>query len=115
MTRYVLSVFTPPLAVCRYGCASCCAAPIGVFWIGGIVALVYGTLGGPLQLAGVSWGTVALGVLLWLAATVWAALTVRAMDQDLCESQSSPLCSRVMPEVEEPDPMEEVRHARGSH
>ena len=47
MQRTTLSILIPPLAVCRYGCAGCCAAPIGVFWLAGITSIVYGYLGGP--------------------------------------------------------------------
>ena len=31
MKRKLLAILAPPVAVCRYGCAACCEAPIGVF------------------------------------------------------------------------------------
>lgn len=52
-------------AVCHYGCARRCAAPIGAFWLTGIVGLVYGGLGGPLNNGSVAWWVVGIGVLLW--------------------------------------------------
>jgi hypothetical protein len=112
MKRRALAIICPPLAVCRYGCAGCCAAPIGVFWLTGIVGMVYGYFGGPLGLETVSWGTLGLGVLLWAIAAVWALLTLKAADEDRCKEKESPLCSRVTPTTDEPDPLDEVRKAR---
>ena len=112
MNRTLLAVLIPPFAVCRYGCAGCCAAPIGVFWVTGIVSLVYGYLGGPLELDGISWGTMALGAVLWAIAAVWASLTIRGVDADKCERKSSSLCSKIVPRVEDDDPLEQVRRAR---
>lgn len=112
MKRYLLALVVPPLAVCRYGCAGCCAAPIGVFWITGIVSLIYGLRGGPLGLEGVSWGTIGLGALLWAIAVVWAILTVKAVDDDKCKRRSSNLCSKVLPRNDESDPLDEARRAR---
>ena len=79
MRRTTLSILIPPLAVCRYGCAGCCAAPIGVFWLAGIVAIVYGFLGGPASLDTISWTTLLLGVGLWIIATVWAIMAIRGV------------------------------------
>lgn len=112
MNRYTLSLLIPPLAVCRYGCAGCCAAPIGVFWIAGIVSLVYGYRGGPLGADGISWYTVGLGVALWLIASVWAMITVHNVNDDMCQKKSSPICSKISPRADENDPMDEVRKAR---
>lgn len=114
MKRYLLALAVPPLGVCRYGCAGFCAAPIGVFWITGIVGLVYGWFGGPLGLDGVSWGTLALGLLLWAIAAVWAMLTVRAVDDDRHTRRRSSLCAKIAPRADEPDPFDEVRKARGA-
>ena len=110
--RYPLAVFLPPFAVCRYGCSGCCAAPIGVFWVTGIVSLIYGYFGGPLGLATVSWGTLGLGILLWGIAAAWTVLTLRAADTDRCSGEGSPLCSRIIPSMDESDPLDEVKKAR---
>jgi hypothetical protein len=112
MNRTMLAFLVPPFAVCRYGCAGCCAAPIGVFWLTGIVALIYGYYGGPLELAGPSWGTIGLGVALWLIAAVWAALTIRAVDEDKCRRKTSPLCGKIKPQPDERDPLDQVRKAQ---
>lgn len=112
MKRMLLSLVTPPFAACRYGCAGCCAAPIGVFWLTGIVAIVYGMLGGPANLMGPSWNTVALGVGLWGIAAVWAMLTIRGADDDRCTKRDSTLCRKISPRDDEQDPFEEVRKAR---
>lgn len=112
MNRYLLAVFAPPFAVCRYGCAGCCAAPIGVFWVTGIISMAYGYYGGPLGLSGISWGAVGLGALLWVIAAVWAQLTLKAADDDRCSRRSSPLCHRIIPTLNDTDPMDEVKKAR---
>jgi len=112
MKRILLSLLTPPLSVCRYGCAGCCAAPIGVFWIAGIASLVYGYFGGPLNLEGISWSTVGLGVLLWCIAAVWATITVMNVSNELCEKKSDSLCSKIDSRLDESDPLDEVRKAQ---
>jgi hypothetical protein len=119
MTRVTMSLLAPPLAVCRYGCASCCAAPIGVFWVAGLASLVYGGLGGPLRSGSVAWSVVGLGILLWIVASAWALLTVQSVSdagerdrrrarQGICRVVSgSSAC-----EPDESDPLEEVRRYR---
>ncbi|MGD8498180.1 MAG: hypothetical protein PVG82_04690 [Chromatiales bacterium] len=113
MNRNLLALISPPLAVCRHGCAGCCAAPIGVFWVTGIVAVLYGAIwGGPLGLEGPSWGTIGLGVLMWVIAVSWAMLAMRAADADRCREKTSPLCSKIVPSPDEANPLDEVRKAR---
>lgn len=109
--KTLLTLLTPPFAACRYGCAGCCAAPIGVFWLTGIVSILYGALwGGPAE--GTGWQTVVLGFGLWGIAAVWAALTIRNADPESCDENPSRLYSRILPSVDEPDPFDEVRKAR---
>jgi len=108
MQRYFLSLFIPPLAVCRYGCAGCCAAPITVFWIAGIASFIYGFLGGPLGLDTVSWNTIGLGILLWSIAVVWAMITVHNVKQDVCTKKSSIICGEMDSRLDESDPMDSV-------
>lgn len=112
MRQTLLTLLVPPLAACRYGCAGCCAAPIAVFWIAGMVALVYGVVGGPLGKFGVSWTTVTLGFALWAIASVWAEFVIRGADDDKCGRRTSTLCSRILPNVHETDPLDEARKAR---
>ena len=112
MKRAALTLFTPPLAVCKFGCAGCCAAPIAVFWLTGIVSIIYGFVGGPANLMGTSWNTVALGLALWGIAAVWAFITIRSGDENQCEGGNSPLCKQILPESDESDPFDEVRKAR---
>jgi len=111
MRKYLIAVVTPPLAVCRYGCAGCCAAPIGVFWLTGLFSLIYGLMGGPLNTDGISWGTVGLGATLWLIAIGWAYLTLSRVDQDSCDNdRKNPIC-RIIPSLNETDPMDEIKKA----
>lgn len=112
MKRILLSLITPPIAVCRYGCAGCCAAPIGVFWIAGIASLVYGYLGGPLNLNGISWNTIGLGVLLWSIAAIWAMITLMNVDNDQCEEKNNLICRKLETRFDESDPLDEISKAQ---
>lgn len=112
MKRAGLTLVAPPFAVCKFGCADCCAAPITVFWITGLVSIVYGIVGGPTNLMGPSWNTIALGLALWGIAAVWAAITIRSTDEDTCKGLNDPLCNKILPETDESDPFDEVRKAR---
>lgn len=112
MKRALLTLLTPPVAVCRFGCAGCCAAPIAVFWITGIVGILYGLVGGPTNLMAPSWNTILLGLGLWSIASVWAAVTIRSADDDRCADRKSPLCRRMLTPEDEADPFDEVRKAR---
>ena len=114
MKRKLMAVTSPPLAVCHYGCAGCCAAPIGVFWITGIISIVYGFMGGPTNLAGTSWVTVLLGLSLWAIAAIWAETTIKGVEDDnqdpRCQNKkSSNVCRIVRPGIDESDPLEEVK------
>jgi len=112
MKRAGLTLVTPPLAACKFGCAGCCAAPIGVFWITGIVSIVYGIVGGPANLMGPSWNTIALGLALWGIAAVWSAITIRSADDEKCNRRKNRLCDKILPAADESDPLDEVRKAR---
>ncbi|KPK37574.1 MAG: hypothetical protein AMJ69_11060 [Gammaproteobacteria bacterium SG8_47] len=118
MRRKLLAVAVPPLAVCRYGCASRCAAPIGVFWVTGIVSMIYAFYGGPTGVETLSWGTFGLGIALWTIAVVWALDTIRGVDQDQadpgCTHHNSNLCSIVRPRGHDSDPFDEVRKLKNS-
>lgn len=106
--RRILTVLTPPLAVCRYGCARCCAAPIGVFWLSGIGAIIYGFMGGPANLSTVSWTTVLLGIGLWIIATVWAGTVIKTVDDPSCGQKRSPLCQVIGPQDDD-SPLDNVK------
>lgn len=113
MRRSILAMAVPPLAVCRYGCAGCCAAPIGVFWLAGIISIIYAFFGGPTGEAGISLGTLALGVILWVIATIWAENVIKGVATDetdkKCETNASNVCRMVQPKLDDTDPMEEVK------
>ena len=113
MKRSIQALFVPPVAVCRYGCAGCCAAPIAVFWIAGIVSVIYAFFGGPAGLEGVSMGTLTLGAILWGIAAIWAENVIKGVADDQesgsCENKSSNVCRLVKPKLDETDPMDEVK------
>lgn len=110
--KRILAVLIPPLAVCRYGCAGCCAAPIAVFWLTGIGGLVYGYYGGPAHSDGISWYTLGLGLALWGIAAVWALITLQNADDERCRKKPNPLCSKLILGQDESDPLDEIRKAR---
>lgn len=117
MTRYLFASLVPPFAVCRYGCAGCCAAPISVVWLAGIFAIIYGFMGGPAQLEHVSWGTLGLGFGLWIVAAVWAATVIRGVDIDTadpaCRDKRSTVCRMVSPDDNDHDPMSDINKLTG--
>lgn len=113
MKRRSLAFFTPPIAVCHYGCAGNCAAPIGVFWIAGLVSIVYSFFGGPTGFGEFSAGTFLFGIILWGIAITWAELTINGIETDdsdfQCNNSNSTLCRIVKPELDDSDPMDEVK------
>jgi len=111
MKRILFTLLTPPFAVCQFGCAGCCAAPIAVFWITGIVGIVYGLVGGPTNLLGPSWNTVLLGATLWIIAVVWASITIQGANDARC-ADFTKARRRRRHSNDESDPFDEVRKAR---
>ncbi len=110
MQRRLLAFVAPPVAVCRYGCAGCCAAPIGVFWIAGIISLIYAFFGGPVETDGFSITTFILGVVLWAIATTWAELTINGINaDDQCNGNASSMCRIVKPKLDDSDPLDEIK------
>ena len=108
--RRFLALIAPPVAVCKFGCAGCCAAPIGVFWIAGMVSIIYAFFGGPAGLESFSNGTFLLGVILWGIAATWAELTIGGIDaDDQCDVESSTFCRMVKPTLDDSDPMDEIK------
>ena len=108
--RRLLAIITPPIAVCRYGCAGCCAAPIGVFWIAGMVSIIYAFFGGPAGVEGFSSGTFLLGAILWGIASTWAELTINGIEaDDKCEQQSSLICRSAKPSIDDSNPLDEIK------
>ena len=114
MNRFILASLIPPFAVCRYGCAGCCAAPIGVVWLAGIIAIIYGFMGGPAELEGISFGTLGLGVGMWVLAAIWAATVIRGVDEDKadpkCTGNRSTICRMTSPRDDEHDPLSDIKN-----
>jgi len=113
VSRHLLAVLIPPLAICRYGCAGCCAAPIAVFWIAGIIGVIYGFLGGPADLDHISWPTVLLGTGLWSIAVLWTLTVLRSVADDQadprCQQKRSSLCTIVTPSDQSGNPLDEIK------
>jgi len=112
MKRAALTLLAPTVAVCRFGCASCYAAPITVLWLAGIVAITFGFLGGPVGVTEPGWNAVALGLALWGIASLWTAIAIRGSDQAQCDRPDSPVCRTIDSGTDEPDPGNEIRRER---
>ncbi len=102
MKRTVFALLVPPAAVARYGCVSCTAAPIGVFWLSGLSSIAYG-------FATAVGGIVALGALLWLIAAAWARLVIRGVESDLLQREDSTQAQLAIPRLDETDPFAQLR------
>lgn len=109
MRKAVLTIVAPPVAICRFSCAECCAAPIGVFWLTGIIGIIYGFLGGPTNLASPDWSFIGLGLALWGIAAAWTAIAVRGYDEGKCSSAGSTLCSTIKSSCNENASFDEIR------
>lgn len=105
MQRTVLALLAPPTAVLRFGAAGPTAAPIGVFWLTGIVGLAYGLVGGVRNLPGLSLPELLLGITLWLIAGVWARLVIRGVEHDIVHAGTSTHDHQIAPDPNEPDPL----------
>jgi hypothetical protein len=109
MNRTLLALLAPPAAVARFGCATCTAAPIGVFWLAGLVSIGYGLAGGAPNALLSPGGLIVVGVSLWLIATAWARLVIRGVESDLRQHEDSTRVSQVTPRADEPDPFSQIR------
>lgn len=87
--RYLLAIVVPPAAVIGLGRRSLAIAPIAVFWLAALAVL---------GLLAPSGGWRALAVVLWLAAAVWAVLTVRGAEDDERHTPDSTAERHVDPE-----------------
>lgn len=109
MKRLLLTFMSPPVAVCHYGCAGCCAAPIGVMWMAGMIGIIYGYSGGPTAMAGISWGTVGLGLTLWVIAIIWAMTVARGVNKaDPKCQQKRGTASNSVKNDDDNDPMADI-------
>jgi hypothetical protein len=108
---FLTSALFPPVGACRFGCGTNCTAPVTVFWLFGVVSVIYGFLGGPTGEAGISWYTVLLGLAMWGIAAVWTMLTIRGVEEDRCHGMWSPRDHYVEPRESERDPFDEIKKA----
>ena len=110
MKRTIVALIAPPAAVARHGSAGLTVAPIAVFWFTSLFSIVYGLSGGRLaNLEGSQWIIIGIGILLWLIAAAWARLVVSGVDDDIHHRPDSSLDHRVVPDLNEEDPLKQVR------
>lgn len=108
---YLTALVMPPVGACRYGCGTNCAAPVTVFWLFGVVSVIYGLLGGPMGEIGISWYTVGLGFAMWGISAVWTMLTIEGVETDRCHGALSTRDHHVEPAESESDPFDEIKKA----
>jgi hypothetical protein len=62
---------------------------VTVFWLFGLVSVVFALFGGPTGVDGISWATMGLGFGMWAISVIWTLLTTRGTTVQL-SSRSSP-------------------------
>ncbi len=109
MAKNITSILCPPLAVCRYGCAGYCAAPIGVAWMGGITLVVYHFFTQAHLNYLTEFGSLILGLAAISLSIIWTKLTIKQVERDESKNKGkhSPLC-KIIPRFYENDPLEDV-------
>ena len=114
MYRHILGIAIPPLAICRYGCASSCALPVTIFWAGGLAALAYHFFQAPAEYNWLYNGSLMLGLAMIVLSIIWTELTITRVAREGCDksqNKKSSICN-VVPGAQESDPFEEVRKAK---
>lgn len=117
MHRHILGVAVPPIAICRYGCAGCCALPITIFWIGGVAALIYFFFFAQPEHNWLYTGSLLLGIGMIVLSIVWTEMTITRVIRDGCDKPSrsdKQLCGGTLSSdiEDEIDPLEEAHRAR---
>ncbi len=114
MYQTLLNIFIPPLAICRYGAAACCIYPISGIWLGGLALFAYYFLTSHHINALTELGSLYGGIALVLIAIVWTRLTLKRVATEGMQTTDSGnrICARLVPNPQEPDPLEEVAKAR---
>ena len=79
MKKYLTLMLMPPVGAFRYGCGTSCAAPVTVFWLFGLISIIFGLFGGLTGEPGISWKTILLGSGSWAISVVWTMLTMRGV------------------------------------
>jgi type VI protein secretion system component VasK len=60
------------------------------------------------------WIIIALSVLLWVIAAVWARLVIAGVAEDFDQHREGSLDRRVVPNLEEKDPLKEIGKIHGN-
>jgi len=112
MKGIVTSTLFPPVGACRYGCGTNCTPAITVFWLFGVVSVIFGLMGGPTNEPGISWYTVGLGLAMWGIAATWTLVTLHGVEADRCHGIWSARDRQVQSSDSEADPFDEIKKAR---
>ncbi len=114
MYQTLLSIFVPPLAICRYGSAACCIYPISGIWLGGLALFAYHFLNPHHYNVLTEQGSLYGGIALVAIAVVWTRLTLKRVESEgmRADASGNRICARLVPNPQEPDPLEEVSRLR---
>lgn len=83
MERLAFILLAPPVAVPHYSDATATAAPIAVFWLAGLIGLIYGLT------AGSGYSALA-GLALYAVAVAWAEMVIQGVAEDELHHPDSP-------------------------
>jgi hypothetical protein len=70
-------LIVPPLVASRYTCGTSCIAPVTILWLASCVSILFGFLGGPMGRSEISWPTISVGIVLWLASGCWTVYATK--------------------------------------
>ncbi|WP_018950784.1 hypothetical protein [Thioalkalivibrio sp. AKL12] len=104
-----LGIVLPPVAAYRYGAAAhSCAAPIAIAWAAALVSIAYALLTGLADISGYGGFPLAIGLFLWVFATVWTFLVVRNVQADPSLTDPRTHEQRVRQREDAHDPLDEL-------
>ena len=96
------------MGACRYGCGTNCAAPVTVFWLFGVVSVIYGLLGGRPENP-VSAGTPSVWDLRCGYRRRMDDADHPGVEADRCHGMWSPRDHHVAADEAEADPFDEIK------
>ncbi|WP_019571692.1 hypothetical protein [Thioalkalivibrio sp. ALMg3] len=104
-----LGIVLPPVGAYRYGAAAhSCAAPIAIVWAAALVSIAYALLTGLAGISGYGGFPLAIGLFLWVFATVWTFLVVRNVQADPSLTDPRTHEQRVRQREDAHDPLDQL-------
>lgn len=104
-----LGIALPPVGAYRYGAAAhSCAAPIAIVWAAALVSIAYALLTVLAGVSGFGGFPLAIGLFLWVFATVWTFLVVRNVQADPALADPRMHARRVRQQEDDHDPLDQL-------